>query len=54
MENSDNRSFQVLSLLIYPPLLELEMFPADAKQRAQEILASCRGNIKWSVNVSYP
>ncbi|XP_023336163.1 alanine aminotransferase 2, partial [Eurytemora carolleeae] len=35
---------QVLSLLTYPPLLEFEMFPADAKQRAQEILASCRGS----------
>ena len=44
--------FEVLALLSYPPLLEFDMFPADAKHRAQEILASCRGIVKWSVIVS--
>ena len=34
---------QVMALITHPPLLETDQFPEDAKSRAREILAGCRG-----------
>ena len=34
---------QVLALCAYPPLLEDDKFPEDAKKRARRILAGCGG-----------
>ncbi|ELU06197.1 hypothetical protein CAPTEDRAFT_162690 [Capitella teleta] len=34
---------QVVALCTYPPLLESSDFPADAKDRAERILAGCKG-----------
>jgi len=35
---------QVLALVTHPPLLETDQFPEDAKSRARDILAGCRGS----------
>ena len=34
---------QVLALITYPPLLDTEEFPEDAKSRARVILGGCKG-----------
>ena len=34
---------QVMALITHPPLLETDQFPEDAKSRARDILAGCRG-----------
>jgi len=34
---------QVMAMITYPPLIETDMFPEDAKSRARTILGGCRG-----------
>eukprot|EP00090_Calanus_glacialis_P014648 TRINITY_DN2347_c0_g1_i1.p1 TRINITY_DN2347_c0_g1~~TRINITY_DN2347_c0_g1_i1.p1 ORF type:complete len:484 (-),score=196.37 TRINITY_DN2347_c0_g1_i1:153-1604(-) len=34
---------QVMAIITHPPLLETDAFPEDAKSRARDILAGCRG-----------
>jgi len=34
---------QVMAIITHPPLLETDAFPEDAKARARDILAGCRG-----------
>merc|ERR1711936_161724 len=34
---------QVMAIITHPPLLETDQFPEDAKSRARDILAGCRG-----------
>ncbi len=40
---STNFVFQVMALCAYPDLMKLDMFPEDAKQKAQRILNNCGG-----------
>ena len=34
---------QVMALITHPPLLDSDLFPVDAKERARVILTGCRG-----------
>ena len=34
---------QVMAIITHPPLLDTDVFPEDAKSRARDILAGCRG-----------